>query len=147
MSLNKAIIIGNVGNDPNVRYLEGASGNQKVATFSVATTERYKGRDGQIKENTEWHSIVAWRGLADLVEKYVGKGTQLYVEGRLRTRSWTDQSGTTKYTTEILADSIQMLGRKPDPAVQGARQMEQQSQQQQVQQPGLYDPHDDDLPF
>lgn len=142
MSLNKAIIIGNVGNDPNVRYVDGASGNQKVATFSVATTERYKGRDGQIKENTEWHSIVAWRGLADLVEKYVSKGTQLYVEGRLRTRSWTDQAGTTKYTTEILADSIQLLGRKPDSAVQGARQMEQQAQQ-----PGLYDPHDDDLPF
>jgi single-strand DNA-binding protein len=147
MSLNKAIIIGNVGNEPNVRYLEGASGNQKVATFSVATTERYKGRDGQNKENTEWHNIVAWRGLADLVEKYVGKGTQLYVEGRLRTRSWTDNAGTTKYTTEILADSIQLLGRKPDPAVQGARQMGQQTQQQQVQQPGLYDPHDDDLPF
>jgi single-strand DNA-binding protein len=118
MSLNKVMLIGNVGKDPEIRYLENAPAAQgttpKVATFPLATSERYRDRNGEVKENTEWHNIVVWRALADTVEKYVKKGTQLYVEGRLRTRSWTDQTGAKRYSTEINADSIQLLGRRAD---------------------------------
>lgn len=114
MSLNKVMLIGNVGRDPEVRYLDGQAGNAKVATFTLATTERYKDRSGETRETTEWHNIVAWRGLADICEKYVKKGTQVYIEGRIRTRSWDDQSGNKRYTTEIMADNMQLLGRKSD---------------------------------
>ena len=113
MSLNKVMLIGNVGRDPEVRYLEN-SGNAKVATFTLATTERYRDRNGEMRENTEWHNIVAWRNSADVVERFVKKGTQLYVEGRLRTRSWDDQTGNKRYTTEILVDNLQLLGKKAD---------------------------------
>ena len=120
MSLNKVMLIGNVGQDPEVRYLDNGAPGAKVATFRLATTERYKDRAGELKENTEWHSIVAWRSTADVVEKYVRKGTQLYIEGRLRTRSWDDQNGNKRYATEILADTLQLLGKKADnPASQG----------------------------
>ena len=123
MSLNKAMLIGNVGRDPEVRYLDGQSGNAKVATFTLATTERYRDRNGETRENTEWHNIVAWRNTADVVEKFVRKGTQLYIEGRIRTRSWDDQSGNKRYTTEIIADTLQLLGKKSDnPASQGGQQ-------------------------
>ena len=111
MSLNKVMLIGNVGRDPEVRYLEG---NVKVATFTLATSERFKDRSGELRENTEWHNIVAWRANADVAERFIHKGTQIYEEGRLRTRSYQDQSGVKKYTTEIQADTIQLLGRRPD---------------------------------
>ncbi len=119
MSLNKVMLIGNVGRDPEVRYLENnpapqGSTNPKVARFTLATTERYRDRNGETRENTEWHNIVAWRGLADLAEKYIRKGSQIYVEGHLRTRSWTDQAGVKKDRTEIEADAIQLLGRRSD---------------------------------
>ena len=115
MSLNKVMLIGNVGKDPEVRYLEGngANGaNTKVATFPLATSERYKDRNGEVRENTEWHNIVAWRQPADIAEKYVRKGTQLYIEGRLRTRSFTGADGVKKYTTEITVDTLQLLGKR-----------------------------------
>ena len=134
MSLNKAMLIGNVGKDPEIRYIEGnaangssagqgdmnSSGGQawggatKVASFTLATTERFRDRSGNLRENTEWHNIVAWRGNADITEKYVRKGTQLFVEGRIRTRSWEDQSGNKRYVTEIIADNLQLLGKKSD---------------------------------
>lgn len=118
MSLNKVMLIGNVGKDPEVRYLDGNSnpnsGSTKVATFTLATTERYRDRNGELRENTEWHNIVAWRNSADVAEKYIRKGTQLYVEGKLRTRSWTDQTGNKRFTTEITVDNLQLLGRKSD---------------------------------
>ena len=114
MSLNKAMLIGNVGRDPEVRYLEGKDGNAKVATFTLATTERYRDRNGETRENTEWHNIVAWRSTADVVERFVRKGTQVYIEGRIRTRSWDDQTGNKRYTTEIIADTLQLLGKKSD---------------------------------
>jgi single-strand DNA-binding protein len=128
MALNKVMLIGNVGNDPEIRYLDsnpqGPQGNAKVASFRLATTERYRDRNGEVRENTEWHSIVAWRNNADLVEKFVHKGSQIYVEGKLRTRQWNDQSGNKRYTTEINADNIQLLGKRPDgpdaPAAQPA---------------------------
>ena len=114
MSLNKVMLIGNVGRDPEIRYLEGNSqgGGTKVATFTLDTTDRYRDRTGELRENTEWHNIVAWRQTADVVERFVKKGTQLYIEGRLRTRSYTDQQGIKKYTTEINADNLQLLGRR-----------------------------------
>ncbi|MGM9734880.1 MAG: single-stranded DNA-binding protein [Candidatus Cryptobacteroides sp.] len=114
MSLNKVMLIGNVGRDPEVRYLEGNTPNAKVATFTLATTERYRDRNGELRENTEWHNIVAWRNNADVAEKYIRKGTQLFIEGRLRTRSWDDQSGNKRYTTEVIADNLQLLGKKSD---------------------------------
>ena len=109
MALNKVLLIGNVGKDPEVRHLEsGAS----VATISLATSERFKDRNGEVKETTEWHSVVAWRNLADLAENYIRKGTQIFVEGRIRSRSWDDQNGQKRYVTEIEALNIQLLGRR-----------------------------------
>lgn len=107
------MLIGNVGRDPEVRYLDGNSAQgTKVATFTLATSERYRDRNGELRENTEWHNIVAWRQSADVCEKFVKKGTQLYIEGRLRTRSYTDSTGAKKYTTEITVDNLQLLGRR-----------------------------------
>ena len=106
MSLNKVMLIGNVGKDPEIRYLDGGGQNNpnaKVANFTLATSERYRDRNGNPQERTEWHNIVAWRNSADIAEKYVKKGTQLYIEGKLRTRDWTDQSGNKRYTTEVYA--------------------------------------------
>jgi single-strand DNA-binding protein len=112
MSVNKVILVGNVGKDPEVRYLEK---NVAVANFTLATTERaYTTQNGtQVPERTEWHNIVAWRGLAELAEKYIRKGGQLYIEGKIQTRSW-EKEGIKRYTTEIYADTIQLLGKKPE---------------------------------
>ena len=112
--INKVILIGNVGQDPEVRYTGDANNGAKVATIRLATTERYRDRSGNLQEHTEWHSVVVWRNQADVVEKYVKKGTQLYIEGRLRTRSWDDQNGNKRYATEVMADTLQLLGRKPE---------------------------------
>ena len=124
MSLNKVMLIGNVGNDPEIRYLDSnpqsPQGNTKVASFRLATTERYRDRNGETRENTEWHSIVAWRSSADYVEKFVHKGSQIFIEGKLRTRQWTDQTGNKRYTTEIQADNMQLLGKRTD-APQGGQ--------------------------
>ena len=133
MSLNKVMLIGNVGKDPEIRYLDGGGQNNpnaKVANFTLATSERYRDRNGNPQERTEWHNIVAWRNSADIAEKYVKKGTQLYIEGRLRTRDWTDQSGNKRYTTEVYVDSMQLLGRKSDNpgASEGGQQYGSQTQ-------------------
>ncbi|MDP4239295.1 MAG: single-stranded DNA-binding protein [Bacteroidota bacterium] len=114
MSVNKVILVGNVGKDPEVRYLEK---NVAVANFTFATTDRaYTTQNGiQVPERTEWHNIVAWRGLAELAEKYIRKGSQLYIEGKIQTRSW-EKDGIKRYTTEIFADNIQLLGRKTESA-------------------------------
>ena len=155
------MLIGNVGRDPEVRYLEG---NVKVATFTLATSDRFKDRSGELRENTEWHNIVAWRANADVAEKFIHKGTQIYVEGRLRTRSYTDQAGVKKFTTEIQADTIQLLGRRPDadgaPQQGGYQQHPAQPQGYSAPQPQSYaapqqpsysapvdDVPGDDLPF
>lgn len=133
MSLNRVMLIGHVGAAPEVRYV-GAAGTQnaKVAQFRLATTERYRDRDGNIKENTEWHNIVAWRGLADLTENYIVKGTLLYIEGHLKLRTWETQNGEKRYQTDIVADKIDLLSRPKDSATEGARQMSQQQPQQQA---------------
>ena len=143
MSLNKVMLIGNVGRDPEVRYLEGnqgAANATKVASFTLATTERYRDRNGETRENTEWHNIVAWRNSADLAEKFIRKGTQVYIEGKLRTRSWTDQQGVKKYTTEVVVDNIQLLGKKSDNPGGEGDGYQQQAQAPSYQQSGYNQP-------
>ena len=135
--INKVILIGNVGQDPEVKYTGDASNGAKVATLRLATSERYKDRNGNLQEHTEWHSVVVWRNIADVVEKYVRKGSQIYVEGKLRTRSWDDQNGNKKYVTEIIADTLQLLGRKPE-GQQGGYQQPYGAQPQQVYQQQPY---------
>jgi single-strand DNA-binding protein len=107
--INKAILIGNLGADPEIRYTQ--SGTQ-VATFRLATTERWKGQDGQMQESTEWHRIVAWGKLAEICGEYLSKGSKVYIEGKIQTRKWQDQSGSDKYTTEIIARDMKMLSPK-----------------------------------
>ncbi len=109
MSINKAILVGNVGKDPEVKHLDSETA---VANFPLATSEFYTNKSGERVENTEWHNIVCWRRLALLAENYIRKGSQLYIEGRIRTRSFDGQDGTKKYITEIYADTIQLLGKK-----------------------------------
>ncbi len=112
--INKVILVGNLGRDPEIRTLENGA---KVASFSLATSETFKGKDGQRQEQTEWHNVVMWRGLAEVAEKYLKKGTQIFVEGKLRTRNWEDKDGHKRYTTEIIGDNFKILSRKEDNAM------------------------------
>ncbi len=110
--INKVILVGNLGKDPEVRHLEGGA---VVAKFPLATSETYKTKDGQRVDQTEWHNVVMWRGLAESAEKYLRKGSLVYIEGKIRTRSWDDKDGNKRYATEIVADTMTMLtGRKND---------------------------------
>ena len=107
-SINKVILVGNLGRDPEVRYTPD---NNAITNISVATTDRFKDKHtGEQKDITEWHRVVFFNRLAEIAGEYLKKGSQVYIEGRLRTRKWTDQSGVDKYTTEIIADQMQMLG-------------------------------------
>ena len=108
--INKVILVGHLGKDPEIRYLEG---NVSVASFPLATSESFN-KDGRKIEQTEWHNIVMWRGLADVAAKYLQKGKLVYIEGKLRTRSFEDKEGIKKYTTEVVAENFTMLGRKTD---------------------------------
>lgn len=144
MSVNKVILLGNVGKDPEVRKLDSGI---SVATFSIATTERgYKLQNGtDVPERTEWHNIVLWRGLADIAEKYVKKGDKLYIEGKIKTRSYDDKSGVKRYVTEIFADNMEMLGTKPQiPYTQEANKVEERAKEFQQFPPQV---NDDGLPF
>ena len=107
--VNKVILVGNLGKDPEVRYLDNGVA---VANFSLATTENYKNKAGERVSQTEWHNIVLWRGLAEVAEKYLKKGASVYIEGKIKTRKWEDKEGNTRYNTEILADNMTMLGGK-----------------------------------
>ena len=109
--VNKVILIGNLGKDPEVRYLDSGVA---VANFSLATTENYKNKEGERISQTEWHNIVLWRGLAEVGEKWLKKGSSVYIEGKIRHRKWEDKEGNTRYTTEILGDNMTMLGKKDD---------------------------------
>lgn len=142
MSVNKVILLGNVGRDPEVRYLDTGVA---VATFPLATSDRaYTLSNGtQVPERTEWHNLVLWRGLAETAEKYVHKGDKLYVEGKIRTRSYDDQTGAKRYVTEIFVDSMEMLTPKAAPAPQSPSQPQQPVRQQ----PATLDNGTDDLPF
>jgi len=132
--VNKVILIGNLGKDPEVRYLDNGVA---VANFSLATTENYKNKAGERVSQTEWHNIVLWRGLAEVAEKYLKKGSSIYIEGKIKTRKWEDKDGNTRYNTEILADNMSMLGgKKPQ-------------EDSQLSAPGSITSEDksDDLPF
>ena len=109
--VNRVMLIGNLGKDPDVQFLEG---NIAVAKFPLATTETYKDRSGKLISQTEWHTVVLWRGLAELAQKYLHKGSLIYVEGRLRTRSWDDREGNKKFATEVVADNLIMLDKRND---------------------------------
>ncbi|MDO4736096.1 MAG: single-stranded DNA-binding protein [Bacteroidia bacterium] len=144
MSFNKVLLIGNVGKDPEVRHLEGGS---VVANFTLATSERFKDKNGTMQDITEWHNIVCWRNLAELSEKYIKKGSQVFIEGKIRTRSWTDQTGSKRYSTEILADNIRLLDRKGSQNQEGQASVEAAIASQI---PGVNlesQNADDDLPF
>lgn len=107
--VNKVILVGNVGKDAEVRHIDSGVA---VATFSLATSETYTAKNGEKVTNTEWHNIVAWRGLAEFAGKYIQKGRQLYIEGQIRSRSYDDKDGIKRYVTEIVANTIQLLGRR-----------------------------------
>ena len=153
--MNKVLLIGHVGKTPEIRYLETPD-HPKVAQFTLATTEARKAKDGTVTKLTEWHNIVAWRGVADFVEKYIQKGSQVFIEGSLRTRSW-ESKGQKVYRTEIIADNLQFVGRKPEDNGQQPLQQApgmwnnpQQQQRTQVVPPAQnisYDQPTDDLPF
>lgn len=150
MSINKVILVGNVGKDPDIRHLDTGVA---VASFPLATSENYIAKNGDKVTTTEWHNIVAWRGLAEVAEKYVTKGRQLYIEGKIKTRSWDDKEGNKRYTTEIVADVMQLLGSRPE-----NQPVENQSSSQGispsgpsgfqgVDEPADDQGADDDLPF
>lgn len=109
--VNKVTLIGNLGKDPDLQYLEG---NIAVAKFPLATTETYKDKTGNLVSQTEWHTVVLWRGLAELAQKYLHKGSLVYIEGRLRTRSWEDKDKNKRFSTEIVGDNLVMLDKRKD---------------------------------
>jgi single-strand DNA-binding protein len=146
-SLNKVMLIGNLGQDPEIRYTQSG---QAVANFSVATTDRWTNKQsGNPEERTEWHRVVVWAKLAELCREYLSKGRSVYIEGRLQTRSWEDKDGNKRYTTEIVAQTVQFLGRRGD-VVQGQDNQASSSNTQQSQAPNDAPPpfdSDDDIPF
>lgn len=141
--VNKVILIGRLGKDPELRTLENGA---TVARFTMATSETYKDKTtGERKEITEWHNIVLWRGLADIAGKYLKKGEQVYIEGKLRTRSW-EKEGVTRYTTEIVGDELTLLGSKPSGGG-GQSDYAPRSNSGEMSPPPAQDRSTDDLPF
>jgi|OM-RGC.v1.025169789 single stranded DNA-binding protein (ssb) len=141
-TLNKVMLIGNLGKDPEYKALEGGS---SLARFPIATSESYKNREGQSVTQTEWHNIVVFRGLAEIAEKYLKKGDKVFIEGRINTRSWKDDKGDLRYTTQILGDQLTMLGGNRSEASPKA---EGQSHSGASTGPDLNSgPKEDDLPF
>jgi single-strand DNA-binding protein len=114
--VNRVMLIGNLGRDPDVQHLEG---NIAVSKFPLATTETFKDRAGKLISQTEWHTVVLWRGLAELAQKYLHKGSLVYIEGRLRTRSWEDKEGNKKFATEVVGDNLIMLDKRTDATSHG----------------------------
>ena len=109
--VNRVMLIGNLGKDPDIQFLEG---NIAVAKFPLATTETYKDRNGKLISQTEWHTVVLWRGLAELAQKYLHKSSLVYIEGRLKTRSWEDKEHNKKFATEVIGDNLIMLDKRSD---------------------------------
>jgi len=140
--VNKVILIGNLGKDPEIRNLESGV---KLARFSLATTETFKDKEGNKTDHTEWHNIVMWRGLADIAERFLKKGNTIFVEGRIRTRQWQDENNNTRYTTEIQADNMTMLGGRRD--FDSSPAPSQANSQVMEDQPKNDDGPEDDLPF
>lgn len=140
--VNKVILIGNLGADPEVRNLENGV---KVATINIATSESYKDKSGTRQTQTEWHRVVLWRGLAGVAEEYLRKGSQVYIEGRLKTRSYDDQEGITRYVTEIEARDLTMLGRRSDDMNPSESRLNTPAQETQSSEKPKQE--EDDLPF
>tara|TARA_B100000242_G_C43048142_1_gene489354 strand:+ start:564 stop:983 length:420 start_codon:yes stop_codon:yes gene_type:complete len=136
--VNKVILVGNLGKDPEVRYLDSGVA---VANFSLATTENYKNKQGEKVSQTEWHNIVLWRGLAEVAEKWLKKGSSVYIEGKIRTNKWEDKEGNTRYNTEILADNMTMLGNRINADVSDKNDIKTASEIKSV------NDENDDLPF
>lgn len=133
LGINKVTILGTLGGNPEVKYLPNGGA---IANISVATSEQWTGNDGQAQKRTEWHKIVFFKRLAEVVGQYLKKGSKVYIEGKLQTRKWQDQNGQNRYTTEIVANQMQMLDTKPQPTQQAQQPMQQvQQPMQQVQQP------------
>ena len=140
-SLNKVMLIGNLGKDPEVRFT--ASG-QAVASFSLATSEKFKGKTGEWEERTEWHNITLWGKLAEIAGEYLSKGKTVYIEGRLQTRKWQDKSGNDRYTTDIVGDKMQMLSAKGERSSGGEPSSAPKSGGSSYEEPPF---QDDDIPF
>ena len=140
-SLNKVMLIGNLGKDPEVRFT--ASG-QAVASFSLATSEKFKGKTGEWEERTEWHNITLWGKLAEIAGEYLSKGKTIYVEGRLQTRKWQDKSGNDRYTTDIVGDKMQMLSAKGERSGSGDTATASKTGSASYEEPPF---QDDDIPF
>jgi single-strand DNA-binding protein len=140
-SVNKVILVGRLGKDPEVKYTQGGT---PVAKFTVATNEVWKDQNGEKQERTEWHNIVAWTKLAEICGQYLNKGSRVYIEGRIQTRSWEDKEGNKRYITEIRADSMVMLSGKPDEA-----RAEKSAAAAASSDGGSVEPEitDDDIPF
>ncbi|MCF8367568.1 MAG: single-stranded DNA-binding protein [Bacteroidales bacterium] len=138
--INRVILVGNLGRDPEVMTFDNGV---KKASFSLATTESYKNKEGQRVEQTEWHNIVLWRGLADVAERFLKKGNQIYLEGKIKTRSY-EQDGQKKYVTEIFVDNMTMLGKREAGSTEEYQKSQQQTQK--VEEPEIEAP-EDDLPF
>ncbi|NCC72949.1 MAG: single-stranded DNA-binding protein [Sphingobacteriia bacterium] len=139
--VNKAILVGNLGRDPEIMTFEN---NVKKATFSLATTESYRDKDGNRVDQTEWHNIVLWRGLAEIAEKYLRKGSSVYLEGKIKTRSY-EQNGIKKYVTEIFVDNMQMLGKRDQEGTSYQPQSPAEPSFEETQ--PTEDDTTDDLPF
>ena len=141
MAVNIAIVVGNLGKDPEVRFTQSG---RAVANFSVATSDSWTGQDGNRQERTEWHNIVVWGKQAELCGQYLAKGRQVFVQGRIQTRSWEDKTGNTRYTTEIVAQRVQFLG-----GGGGARASQEAQDQGFGDAPSSFQspPIDDDIPF
>lgn len=143
MSVNKVILIGHVGRDPEIKHLDK---DVAVANFPFATSENYTAKTGERVSTTEWHNIVAWRNLAELTEKYIKKGRELYIEGRIRTRNWDDKDGVKHYITEIFAQDIKFVGKRDSQTGNGG-QPAPQEQPPSGNEPDFSQPEEDDLPF
>ncbi|HLX90742.1 MAG TPA: single-stranded DNA-binding protein [Puia sp.] len=142
--VNRVMLIGNLGKDPDIQYLEGNIG---VAKFSLATTETFKDRAGKLISQTEWHTVVLWRGLAELAQKYLHKGSLVYIEGRLRTRSWEDKEGNKKFATEVVGDNLIMLDKRTDGTTHPPMPHEGIEGNSHTETPPISAPPSEDLPF
>lgn len=146
-SVNKAILVGNLGRDPELRRTKNGT---PVTSFPIATTERFKDRNGEQQERTEWHNIVAWSKTAEIAEKYLSKGRQVYIEGKITTNSWEDNEGNKRYRTEIVARELQFLGGKGDSSFDSGSSSEPSNSappQEPASGGGGGEDIDDDLPF
>lgn len=147
-SVNKVILLGNLGKDPEIRYM---SNGDAVANITLATTETWKDKDGAKKEKTEWHRVTFYRKLAEIVGEYLKKGSSVYIEGRIETRKWTDKAGVERYSTDIIASDMKMIGGKPkanDPESDSQGKSFKSESRPQAEKTGTeFDSMDDDIPF